>query len=156
MKTILIMRHGDAEALQRNDEMRALTELGNKQAQQVGEWLAQRFNPDALLVSPYVRAQQTAAQVKGFYSAFGYEETTADIIPSGDAQRAIDYVKALIELHPQLDTWLIVAHMPIVSYMVAQLCPDKMPIFPTCGVAHIDFDETSNTAHWRALYSPQE
>ncbi len=156
MKTILIMRHGDAQPQQGPDHLRALTAIGNQQADEVGEWLSQRFNPTGLLVSPYVRAQQTADGVKKYCRQLAFEETTSDIIPSADAQRAIDYLRALIEVHPDVDTWLLVAHMPIVSYMVAQLCPDKMPIFPTCGVADISYDEESGKAQWRALYSPQE
>ena len=150
------MRHGDAQPQQGPDHLRALTEKGNQQAVEVGEWLAQRFNPQGLLVSPYVRAQQTAQAVQQHCQRFEFTQTTEDIIPSADAERAVDYIKALVELHPNVDTWLIVAHMPIVSYMVAQFCPDKMPIFPTCGVAAIDYDEVTSKAQWRALYSPQE
>ncbi|MEM0515374.1 phosphohistidine phosphatase SixA [Pseudoalteromonas sp. YIC-827] len=155
MKTVLIMRHGDAQAMQGQDNLRELTDKGVAQADHVGQWLAQRFNPQGLIVSPYVRAQQTAMQVKEHCRNFIYSEDCEEVTPNADAKRAVDYLSALIAVHDEIDCWLVVAHMPIVSYMVAELCPDKMPIFPTCGVAQIDYDPQTLRGHWRALYSPQ-
>ncbi|MCF2863525.1 phosphohistidine phosphatase SixA [Pseudoalteromonas sp. Cnat2-41] len=154
MKTILIMRHGEAQALQAQDHLRELTQRGRQQADHVGQWLAQRFNPQGLLVSPYVRAQQTAECVKEHCRGFTLEQTCDDIIPSANAKTAVDYLQALTEVHTEIDTWLVVAHMPIVSYMVAEFCPEQMPIFATCGVAHIDYDPGTMRARWQALYSP--
>jgi phosphohistidine phosphatase len=58
---LVLWRHADAED-GAPDRARALTARGRKQARAVGRWLARRL-PDGcrILVSPAVRAQQTAS-----------------------------------------------------------------------------------------------
>lgn len=153
MKTILIMRHGEAVPMQAMDEQRALTQRGVAQAHEMGWWLKTHYSPDALLVSPYIRALQTAECVLTL-NQVGFNETCKDVIPSGDAAFAIDYLETLISLHPQYNTWLIVAHMPIVSYLVDQLCPGEMPIFNTAAVAVIDYDEQAHKGCLLKIQSP--
>ncbi|MCG7533862.1 phosphohistidine phosphatase SixA [Pseudoalteromonas sp. OOF1S-7] len=139
MKTILIMRHGEAGPMQANDAARALTSRGHTQAVEMGQWLAEHYPPQAVLVSPYIRAQQTAQAVLQNNSVL-FEQTCQDIVPSGNAAVAVDYLETLISMHDTLDTWLVVAHMPIVSYLVDQLVPGEMPIFATASVAVIQYD----------------
>ena len=154
MKTILIMRHGEAQALRSTDANRELTEHGVQQAQHMATWLKQHYQVDAALISPFVRAQQTAAQVLQPQSP-QFVETCEDIVPSGTANTAIDYLETLISLNPQLNTWLLVAHMPIVSYLVDQLCPDNMPIFNTAAIAVINYNEESGRAEFAAMETPE-
>ncbi|MBE0345360.1 phosphohistidine phosphatase SixA [Pseudoalteromonas sp. McH1-7] len=153
MKTILIMRHGEAQAMQADDASRALTQLGLKQAKDMGQWLEQHFKIDAALVSPYTRAQQTAEQVFSFQSP-QFVETCADIVPSGSANTATDYLETLISMHPEHQTWLLVAHMPIVSYLVDCLCPDTMPIFSTAAVAVLEYSEETGRAEFISMQLP--
>ncbi|MCQ8877744.1 phosphohistidine phosphatase SixA [Pseudoalteromonas shioyasakiensis] len=153
MKTILIMRHGEATPMQADDESRNLTLVGQQQAEKMGKWLQQTHTPDALLVSPYVRAQQTAMGVKK-NNAFVYEETCTDITPEGNPQVAADYLETLIALHPECETWLVVAHMPIVSYLVDQLSNGNMPIFNTGAVAVISYDDTQQKSQYLSIHSP--
>jgi phosphohistidine phosphatase len=57
---LILWRHADAENGY-PDEARALTTLGRNQAEKAGDWLARRLPKDTvILVSPAVRAQQTA------------------------------------------------------------------------------------------------
>jgi phosphohistidine phosphatase len=153
MKTILIMRHGEAEPMQADDAARALTERGISQANEMALWLKAHFQPQAILVSPYLRAQQTAEQVRK-HNQLHYFEVCKDIVPSGDARFAIDYLETLMSLNPELDTWLMVAHMPIVSYLVDQLSPGDMPIFSTAGVAVLQYDEQSRKSALLKVVSP--
>ncbi|AOT07386.1 phosphohistidine phosphatase SixA [Pseudoalteromonas luteoviolacea] len=153
MKTILIMRHGEAGPMQADDAARLLTERGKVQAFEMGKWLSQSYQPNALLVSPYSRAQQTAEAVKQS-NEFAYTETCNDVIPSGNASFAVDYLETLISMNEALDNWLIVAHMPIVSYMVDQLVPGEMPIFPTAGVAVIEYCPRTHKSTYKGLHSP--
>ena len=66
---IFIMRHGEAEVMANSDKARRLTAYGIKQAFSQGEWLKQHLSTlvinslDRILVSPYVRAQETFHQV---------------------------------------------------------------------------------------------
>ena len=140
MKTILIMRHGEAVPMQADDATRSLTHLGLAEAEKMGCWLAKHYSPEALIVSPYVRAQQTAQGVANAVT-FKYSETSNDVVPEGKSQIAADYLEMLIQTHSEFDTWLVVAHMPIVSYLVNQLCPGNMPIFNTGAVAVIHYNE---------------
>jgi phosphohistidine phosphatase len=57
---LILWRHADAEAGE-DDEARKLTPKGVKQAAHMARWLAKRLPDDALvLVSPAVRARETA------------------------------------------------------------------------------------------------
>ncbi|MBB1334479.1 phosphohistidine phosphatase SixA [Pseudoalteromonas sp. SR44-5] len=153
MKTILIMRHGEATPMQADDASRNLTSVGQQQAEKMGLWLQATHTPTALLVSPYIRAQQTAEGVKK-HNAFLFEETCSDIIPEGNPQIAADYLETLIAMHPQCDTWLVVAHMPIVSYLVDQLSAGNMPIFNTGAVAVLSYDESRHKSQYLSIHAP--
>ncbi|MGX1112141.1 phosphohistidine phosphatase [Pseudoalteromonas sp. MBR-15] len=153
MKTILIMRHGEATPMQADDAARQLTPTGQQEASRMGKWLACHYKPDALLVSPYLRAQQTAENATHNIPLL-YKETCRDITPDGVPQVATDYLETLIAMHPQCNTWLVVAHMPIVSYLVDQLSPGNMPIFNTGAVAVIEYDETKQRSHYLSIHSP--
>ena len=153
MKTILIMRHGEATPMQADDASRNLTLVGQQQAEKMGKWLHTTYTPTALLVSPFTRAQQTAQGVKK-NNAFLFEETCTDIIPEGNPQVAADYLETLIALHPECDTWLVVAHMPIVNYLVDQLSNGNMPIFNTGAVAVISYDDTEKKSQYLSIHSP--
>jgi phosphohistidine phosphatase len=153
MKTILIMRHGEAAPMQVNDESRALTERGINQAKEMAWWLKGHFKPQAALISPYIRAQQTAQQVLAL-NDISYVEICKDVIPTGNAAFAIDYLETLMSLNAELDVWLIVAHMPIVSYLVEQLCPGHLPIFNTASVAVIEYNEIDQKGRLLSMNSP--
>ncbi|MBB1384648.1 phosphohistidine phosphatase SixA [Pseudoalteromonas sp. SG45-5] len=153
MKTILIMRHGEATPMQADDAARNLTQLGHTEAEKMGLWLSKVHQPDALLVSPYIRAQQTAQNVAK-NNTFKFSETTSDLVPEGKSQIAADYLETLIAAHPQCNTWLVVAHMPIVSYLVDQLSSGDMPIFNTGAVAVIHYDEQTQRSQYISINAP--
>ncbi len=59
---LLLWRHAEAEDEEDNDLRRRLTGRGEKQAHSVATWLGKRLPKDLrILVSPAVRAQQTAS-----------------------------------------------------------------------------------------------
>ncbi|WP_404339056.1 phosphohistidine phosphatase SixA [Pseudoalteromonas mariniglutinosa] len=153
MKTILIMRHGEATPMQADDAARQLTLVGHQEVSIMARWLKQHYQPDALVVSPYTRAQQTANEVTADI-ALKFTETCGDITPEGSPQVAADYLETLIALHPECDTWLVVAHMPIVSYLVDQLSVGNMPIFNTGAVALLRYDEINQRSQYLSIHSP--
>lgn len=148
------MRHGEATPMQADDAARNLTRVGGAEAEKMGIWLSKNHFPDALLVSPYTRAQQTAQGVAK-NNNFKFSETTHDIVPEGKPQIAVDYLEALIATHPECNSWLIVAHMPIVSYLVDQLSPGNMPIFNTGAVAVINYDEQTQRSQYMSINAPE-
>ncbi len=60
MRSALLIRHCEA-AWSEDNASRPLSELGVAQAQRLGEWLQQRWSPDAIVSSPYRRAVDTIA-----------------------------------------------------------------------------------------------
>jgi phosphohistidine phosphatase len=58
---LFLLRHAEAEPHAANDEARALTDKGRRQAANVGRFCASRdVLPEIILSSPLVRARQTA------------------------------------------------------------------------------------------------
>ena len=138
---IYVMRHSQAYTLGNIDAKRKLTDKGKLEAGVMTKWLKNKnINIDQLLVSPFVRAQETAQYVvNGFDNNLAV--TTLDyIIPSGSAQILHDYIDGVCA-SDNVKTLLIVSHMPLVSYIVAELTADNYaPIFQTTSIAHIDYD----------------
>lgn len=128
MKLILV-RHGEADPNRTGvDSKRALTALGHRQAQQTAQFILQHYRPDRLIVSPYVRAQQTAQYLQeAFSSIFDQSLPTQvdDHITPDDA--AAPAVNRLAQFNDECI--VVVCHMNIVSYMAALLTEDAPEAF---------------------------
>jgi phosphohistidine phosphatase len=96
---VFIMRHGQAEEFTEqsrfDDSQRALTEQGKQEAKIMAAWLEnQNLKPSQVLVSPYMRAQQTCDIVtQGWQSNI---VTVNFITPAGDAKQVHDYIDGLM------------------------------------------------------------
>lgn len=108
---LILWRHADAED-GFPDMARALTEKGLKQASDMAAWLNRRVPDDArILVSPAVRAQQTAAALKRDF-------TTLDALAPGAGVHAILDAASW----PRAGgTVLIIGHQPTLGEVAAQL-----------------------------------
>lgn len=117
---IILMRHGQAESYANvdSDSARKLTDFGQAQALETANYLVEHYQADTLIVSPYVRAQQTAAQVNGCFSALS-PVTQDNITPEDDAREAL---KTLGEY--ESDCMIVVCHMSIVAHIAALLTGD--------------------------------
>ncbi|WP_371377038.1 phosphohistidine phosphatase SixA [Thalassotalea aquiviva] len=138
---IFIMRHGDASEVATNDSLRPLTQSGIEEVKICAHWLeSQPAKIDLILVSPYVRAQQSADELEQALS-YPVERDTLDIlIPAGKATQVHDFIDGLLSEQPTINV-LLVSHMPLVSYLTAVLTHDhQMPIYPTAGTAQIDYN----------------
>ncbi|MGF1721443.1 phosphohistidine phosphatase SixA [Vibrio kyushuensis] len=138
---IFIMRHGEAEHFAASDAERALTVGGRSASISVAKACTQQgFSQfDKVLVSPYLRAQQTWKAISQEFTA-NQVETCDDITPYGQSPQVFDYVNALIELE-QPESILLVSHLPLVSYLTAEFVTDIVPpMFPTSGLVCIEFD----------------
>lgn len=108
---LILWRHADAEGGS-PDSARRLTERGRVQADRVSAWLKPRLPGDcAVLVSPAVRAQQTA-------SALGRHFVTAPAI--GVDASATDVVNAA-GWPSRPGTVVIVGHQPTLGRVAAML-----------------------------------
>lgn len=110
-----VLRHGEAEPRANSDAERRLTVHGREQvlhsaARLLGEPL------QAIIASPYVRAQQTAALVQG---ALGFVEpvrTVSWLTPDNDPRQVIAELDRL-----GLEHVLLVSHQPLVGALVGLL-----------------------------------
>ena len=144
---IVVMRHGDAVSGADNDASRALTELGLTQSRAMASWLAPQWSKFVkVLVSPYLRAQQTWQGIAPLLPAHQVE-VCDDLVPGGDASRVIDY---LLALESECDSLLLVSHLPLVGHLVAELCPGVMPpMFVTSAMVAIELNDGQGKVLWQ-------
>lgn len=114
---IVIMRHGQAEAYASSDEARCLTSRGQADALAAGRTLAALDVVfDAVWVSPFQRAQQTADQVLKSIEV-GERETISAITPESPPEQFIAQLN-----EAGCDNLLLVSHNPFVSSLIGLLC----------------------------------
>ncbi|MEI6897057.1 MAG: phosphohistidine phosphatase SixA [Psychromonas sp.] len=138
---IYIMRHGQAEMMANSDSERALTALGRSESEQMASSLVkQHITFDAVMVSPYLRAQQTWESVRPFFPEISNVQTVNALTPSGSARISVNEIAALQALGTK--SLLIVSHLPLVGYMVGELVPEAgVPTFATSALAHVELDD---------------
>lgn len=149
---IYIMRHGEAEMLARSDSERALTALGRLESEMMASYLAnQNISFDAVLVSPYLRAQQTWQSVFPYFTAVANVQTLPFLTPGGSARKSVDEILALQAAGVQ--KLLIVSHLPLVGYIVGELAPEAgVPAFSTSAVGIVELDD-DGIGNFRSLTS---
>ncbi|UGA53966.1 phosphohistidine phosphatase SixA [Vibrio sp. VB16] len=138
---VFIMRHGEAEHYAASDAERELTNHGRSQSTAVAiACKKQGFEDfDLVLVSPYIRAQQTWETISSLFSAKEIQ-TYEEITPYGDSEEASSYVAAVAQVK-KLESILMVSHLPLVGYLTAEFVTDLVPpMFPTSGLVCVDFD----------------
>lgn len=110
-----VLRHGEAEQRANTDAERRLTAHGREQVMRsAAHLLGQPLQ--AIIASPYVRAQQTAALV---HEALGFEravQTVPWLTPDSDPQQVITELDKL-----GLEQVLLVSHQPLVGSLVGLL-----------------------------------
>lgn len=110
-----LLRHGDAEPMAASDAQRNLTALGRRQVQSAAEHL--RGQPlQAVLVSPYVRAQQSADVLCEALAFSGQRLTVPWLTPDSDLRHALRELDA----YPFEDL-LLVTHQPLVGALAGLL-----------------------------------
>lgn len=137
---IFVMRHGEAEVLANSDKERKLTQTGQQQARQQGQWLSQvQTKFDKVLVSPYIRAQQTLEQL-----ACAYQGTVSDdqqicqeITPYGRASHLIDELSLFAT--QGIESLLMVSHLPLVGEIVTALCGQNPASFYPATIVMVDW-----------------
>ncbi|MFV0574012.1 MAG: phosphohistidine phosphatase SixA [Vibrio sp.] len=150
---IFIMRHGDAETFAASDAERPLSSRGRADSVQMAQYCKEHGHDefDLVLVSPYLRAQQTWQEISAYFNAQKVEDCE-DITPYGDSEAVVEYVCALAETQ-ELDNILLVSHLPLVGYLTADFVTDiPPPMFRTSAIACVEFDLESRTGEliWQA------
>jgi len=141
---LYIMRHGDAVPSQAMsaDQIRPLSQLGEREVITNAQWLRTQLSGEQLdwvITSPYIRAQQTATVLHSVLPST-HQSISDDLVPEADARLFVAWLAAMLQAAP-CDQVLVVSHMPLDSYLVAEIDASKQPpIFPTAGIAGIEFD----------------
>lgn len=151
---IWILRHGQAEGLAASDELRALTTEGQEEALLMATQLAGQ-SIDAILASPYRRAQQTAQVVQSQLQVRRGVATAAWLTPDDDPRRVLKFLAERSEAN-----LLLVSHQPLVSQLVSLLVEGHRAghyPMPTAGLARIELDfPAAGLGQLRLLISPSD
>lgn len=108
-----VLRHGEAEGHARTDAERELTEHGRAEVLRSAAHLIGQ-PVDAIIASPYVRAQQTAQLVR---QALGFEadiRTVPWLTPDGNPLEVLNKLDSD-------DNVLLVSHQPLVGSLISFL-----------------------------------
>ncbi|EKT63816.1 phosphohistidine phosphatase SixA [Providencia burhodogranariea] len=153
---VYIMRHGDAALQAASDAERALTQKGIDDSVLMAQWLSQR-NPaiDKVLVSPYRRAEETLQVIRDNLVISARSEVMDMLTPSGNATFVADHIRDLAVM--ETNAVLVVSHLPLVGYLVSELCPNEAPpMFTTSSIACIEIDAKHQKAHLDWMISPSQ
>lgn len=105
-----ILRHGEAEAHARTDAERNLTERGRAEVlRSAAHLIGQPLN--AIIASPYVRAQQTARLVREALGFVPDIRTVPWLTPEGSPEQVLAHLEAE-------DNVLLVSHQPLVGNLI--------------------------------------
>ena len=153
-----LLRHGIAvdpgDPAAPTDPERFLTEKGKVRARAAAKGMAAiGIAPDLVLVSPYVRAQQTADIAVEVLGAHGIPRETIDaLIPMGDPSRVIDVMRASGK-----QSVLCVGHAPNLDLLAARLVGASSPVthLRKAGVAALEARAIkAGAAVLHAVYPP--
>lgn len=143
-RRLVLIRHARAENFAAEDQHRALTDRGRRDAVEAGLWLAGRgVVPDHAFVSVADRAVGTwEALARGLRTTV--EATVAEGIYSGGPEAVLDLLRTASPDHACV---AVVGHNPTVAYL-AHLLDDGSPDpaafremsegYPTAGVTVLD------------------
>lgn len=106
---IWLLRHGQAHAEARSDAERELTDYGRSEVRQSLEHLRGR-SLGAIFVSPYVRAQQTAALVRDGLALNNELHTVPWLTPESDPRESLAKLQRLAG-----SEILLVSHQPFIG-----------------------------------------
>ncbi|GLY61074.1 phosphohistidine phosphatase [Pectobacterium carotovorum subsp. carotovorum] len=114
-------------------------------------WLnEQNIDIERVLVSPYLRAQQTLEVVKKALTLPEEADCLNELTPGGDAQLVSYYLQTLAR--EGVGAVLVVSHLPLVGYLVAELCQNETaPMFATSAIACVQVEAESGhgALHWQ-------
>ncbi|MGS0683430.1 phosphohistidine phosphatase SixA [Shewanella sp. 125m-7] len=147
---LFLMRHGEAGYHAHSDRERTLTDIGRHHTALMSNWLGLTIKEfDLVLVSPYLRAQQSWQEVSKHFPEPYKWVTLDELVPSGDPDQVADIVLAYAEQYNAKNV-LVLAHMPLLGYLVSELVAGvEPPLFATSGVTLIERIGEKNHLVWQ-------
>ena len=165
-RTLVIMRHGKAEAFAAGDHLRRLTDRGRREAAAAGQWLAgMGIVPTDAFVSSAVRTRETWEALVAS-SGTPAEARVEDAVYSADTDSALEVLR---EATAESEVVLYVGHNPTaasLAYLLDDGDPDPEAFrlmsagFPTAAVAVLEIwvpwaDLDAATGHLVAFHADQ-
>ncbi len=143
---LLLLRHGKSDwNMHTSDFNRPLNKRGQRNAQQIGEWLdEQKLIPDLIISSPATRALTTAEIV---CEAMGLPIHSIQTEKSIYQAELSDLHQVLSDIPDTIQRLLMVGHNPGFEYLLRHLAP-KIPtpddgnFMPTATLAYLQLDPT--------------
>ncbi len=149
-KELLLLRHGKSDwNTNTTDFDRPLNQRGNRNAQQIGEWLTkQKLVPDLIICSPAVRALTTTQIV---CEAMGVSAQTIQTEKSIYEASLSDLHLVLQAIPESTQRVLLVGHNPGFESLLSDLAsniliPDDGKLMPTATLAYLQLN-----SQWTAL-----
>ena len=144
MKTLLILRHGEAEqGIPKHDFERALKKRGEQEAQAAGAAVRRRgIQLDLIICSAAQRTQQTAKRAAQTVAYNGPIEKLETLYLSGVPQ----HLEVLAGLNSACQNVLLVGHNPDLEDLVNRLTGEYTPL-TTGALVGIDL----NTNSWKTI-----
>ena len=134
---IFILRHGEAFPNAPSDAQRELTPQGCKRVEQVvhQHLLDKKINIETIIVSPLVRAQQTASIAKTVLHFNASLETTDFLLPEASPIELLNFIAS-----KTITSVLLVSHLPLVGDLLSVLIDGNAHSgmhLPTAGLAYV-------------------
>ncbi|MBX2857426.1 MAG: phosphohistidine phosphatase SixA [Cellvibrionaceae bacterium] len=119
---LFLLRHGNAETHAERDCDRSLSALGRAELNSVFEQgvCAELAMLQAVFVSPYLRAQQTYAQVSS-YLACNNKHDTQLLVPTGNPYQVVDLLYSQA-VEQSLGSLLLISHQPLLGTVLNLVC----------------------------------
>lgn len=139
---VFIMRHGDAALDAASDSVRPLTSCGCDESRLMANWLkGQKVDIERVLVSPFLRAEQTLDVVGECMNLPGNVDVLPELTPCGDVGMVSAWLQTLA--NEGVASVLVISHLPLVGYLVSELCPGETPpMFTASAIASVTLDES--------------
>ncbi|MDO6421088.1 phosphohistidine phosphatase SixA [Saccharophagus degradans] len=141
---LFVLRHGHAEAEASSDSLRPLSATGAKEIAEIYSKCSDSLaNVELILVSPYVRAQQTLSTLTDLSPHLQNvpQQTTTLLVPGASSMAIIDYLYTQAT-ECSVGSILLVSHQPLVGTLVDSLCNLDPGCYRmgTAAMASIDAD----------------
>ena len=136
MKTLILMRHGQASVFTETDGQRPLTPAGKEQTALTGQKLKQNgFTPQIILCSPLLRARQSAQE-----AAAAWNLIPQNAIELDGRLSAVGLLQFAQEQFKKYDSIMLVGHNPAIS-LTAGVLSDRFISFRPADCAVFDITD---------------
>ena len=144
MKTLIVVRHAKSSWSESgiSDFDRPLNERGKRDAPEMADRLQKELKKiDLFISSPAKRAKKTAQL---FAEKFRYDEGKIVFFPELYLAGPRDFVAAITQTSPEVNSVIIFSHNPGITEFVNTLTDTRIDDMPTCAV----FIATVNSDKW--------